>query len=342
MLLGLITAQLSGCTENVSPGETDISQTTTESEIDSVSTTVPETENTPSPYLENFRQILETDDFCAVAHLGYLDSSYYEIMSHVEDLGMLEEFPFLEIPKENYLPLAGGELYAVIPADADSAITAYTGVMGETDFTVKAGEKLAEFTGGEPVLLKCNVSEIMPNVVLEITANGVMHTYSPSLSGENGRLVETDGVYDFSPYDVLEAGIADGADYVFCGKWFTEEADRAGNLFVLCLNLMSDGRAEYAGGPPNSEYTDKYAGTWSYDMQKEMIRISLEEVRDIDSDEEPPSDRELYTLNCGFTWEMDDLYLKLTHTEGDEIFDGSWGGTFYFMNGFDYHNVPKG
>ena len=339
MLLGLITAQLSGCTENVSPGETDISQTTTESEIDSVSTTVPETENTPSPYLENFRQILETDDFCAVAHLGYLDGSYYEIMSHVEDLGMLEEFPFLEIPKENYLPLAGGELYAVIPADANAAITVYTGVMDETDFTVKAGEKLAEFTGGEPVLLKCNVSEIMPNVVLEITANGVMHTYSPSLSGENGQLVETGGVYDFSPYDALLAGIADGADYVFCGKWFAEEADSAGNPLTLLLNLMPDGGAEYACGPANSEYTDMYAGTWSYDAQKEMIRLSLEEVR---MDENTSSDRPLHTLNCGFTWEIDGSIFKLTHTEGDEILNGSWGGTFCFMNGFDFYNAPKG
>lgn len=342
MLLGLITAQLSRCTENVSPGETDISQTTTESEINSVSTTVPETENTPSPYLENFRQILETDDFCAVAHLGYLDGSYYEIMSHVEHLGMLEEFPFLEIPKENYLPLAGGELYAVIPADNDAAITVYTGVMDETDFTVKAGEKLAEFTGGEPVLLKCNVSEIMPNVVLEITANGVMHTYSPLLSGENGQLVETDGVYDFSPYDALLAGIADGADYVFCDKWLTTEPDRAGDPVVLCLNLLPDGTAEYACGPANSEFTAVYAGTWSLDMQTDVIRLSMEEVRIVDSDEESPLGRELHTLNCGFTWEMDGYYLKLTHTEGDEILNGSWGATFQFMNEYDFHNVPKG
>jgi len=326
MLLGLITAQLSGCTENVSPVETEISQTTTESEIDSVSTTVPETENTPSPYLENFREVLGDNDFCAVAHLGYLDGSYYEIMSHVEDLGMLEEFPFLEIPKENYLPLAGGELYAVIPADDDAAITVYTGVMDETDFTVKADKKLAEFTGGEPVLLKCNVSEIMPNVVFEITANGVMHTYSPSLSGENGQLVETAGVYDFSPYDVLLAGIADGADYVFCDKWLTTEPDRAGDPMVLCLNLMPDGTAEYACGPANSEFIDAFVGTWSLDVQSDVIRLLLGAGQ----------------LECEFSWELDGYYLKLTHLRGDELLEGSAGGTFRFMNEYDFHNIPKG
>jgi hypothetical protein len=32
----------------------------------------------------------------------------------------------------------------------------------------------------------------------------------------------------------------------------------------------------------------------------------------------------------------------LTHAEGDEILNGTWGGTFRFMNGFDFYNAPKG
>ena len=215
----------------------------------------------------------------------------------------------------------------------------YSAVLDEVNYTVKADKQLAEFTGGVPILLKCNVSEIMPNAVLEITAKGQKHTYSPSLSGENGKLVQTEGIYDFSPYDVLFAGIADGAEFVFCGKWLTSEPDRAGNPLTLLLNLMPDGGAEYACGPANSEYTDKYAGTWSYDTQKEMIRLSLEEVR---MDEDTSSDRPLHTLNCGFTWEIDGSVLQLTHTEGDEILDGSWGGTVRFMNGFDFYDAPKG
>ena len=138
---------------------------------------------------------------------------------------------------------------------------------------------------------------------------------------------------------MLLAGIADGAEYVFCGKWLTSEPDRAGNPLTLLLNLMPDGGAEYACGPANSEYTDKYAGTWSYDTQKEMIRLSLEEVR---MDEDTSSDRPLHTLNCGFTWEIDGSVFKLTHTEGDEILDGSWDGTFRFMNRFDFYDAPKG
>lgn len=332
ILLGLFLLSLAGCKEAIPPDGANI--------VDPIETTVPpETEQHTDSHLDNFREVLGAGDFCAVSHLGYLDGSYYEILSHVEDLDVLEAFPFLEIAKENYVSLEGGELYAIVPADADAAVTVYSAVLDETDYTVKADQKLAEFTGGIPILLKCNVSEIMPNVVLEITANGQKHIYSPMLSGENGQLVQTEGVYDFSPYDVLFAGIADGAEYVFCGKWLTSEPDRAGNPLTLLLNLMPDGGAEYACGPANSEYTDKYAGTWSYDTQKEMIRLLLEEVR---MDEDTSSDRPLHTLNCGFTWEIDGSVFKLTHTEGDEILDGSWGGTFRFMNGFDFYDAPKG
>lgn len=347
ILLGFVFVSLFGCMDSVPPNGTDteknteatVPQDTLDENISAETTVPPKTEQYADPYLAVFRDVIGENDFCAVSCLGYLDGSYYEIMSHIEDLGMLEEFPFLEIPKENYLPLEGGELYAVIPADADATVTVYTGVMDETDFTVKAERKLAEFIGGAPVLLKCNVSEIMPNVVLEITENGRKYTYSPSLSGENGKLVETEGVYDFSPYDVLLAGLSDGSDYVFCGKWLTNEPDMKGDLLTLLLDLMPGGGAEYACGPVNSEYTDMYVGTWSYDTQKEMIRLSLEEVL---MDGDTTSDRLPHTLNCGFTWEIDGSAFNLTHTEGDEILNGSWGGTFRFMNEFDFYNEPKG
>lgn len=335
ILLGLVLISLSGCMDSAPPDGTDTEQTTE-------TTTVPETEQPSDPHLDNFRGVLGENDFCAVSHMGYLDGSYDEILSHVEDLGVPESFPFVKIPKENYVSLEGGELYAVVPADPDAVVRVYSAVLDETDYTVKADQLLAEFTGGEPILLKCNVSEIMPNVVLQITADGKTHTYSPSLSGENGRLVKTEGVYDFSPYDVLFAGIADGAGYVFCDKWLTTEPNRAGDPVVMCLNFLPDGTAEYACGLANSEFSEMFSGTWSYDTEKDMIRLALKEIQIVDSDEPSAPDQELRQLNCAFTWDMDDIYFKLTHVEGDELLDGLWGGAFLFLNEYDFHNVPKG
>ena len=350
ILLGLALLSLFGCKDSTPPDGLDTEKTTettvpqdTSGEKDTTeTTTAPETEHPSDPHLDNFRGVLGENDFCAVSYLGYLDGSYYEILAHAENLGVLDSFPFVEIPKENYIALEGGELYAVVPADPDAAVSVYSAVIDETNFTVKADRKLAEFTGGVPILLKCNVSEIMPNVVLQIAADGKAHTYSPSLSGENGQLVETEGVYDFSPYDVLFADIADGAVFVFCDKWLTTEPNRAGDPVVMCLNLLPDGNAEYACGLANSEFSELFSGTWSYDTEKDMIRLALKEVQIVDSDEPSALDRELRQLNCAFTWDMDDIYFKLTHVEGDELLDGLWGGTFLFLNEYDFHNVPKG
>ncbi len=358
ILVGLVLVFLTGCGDLIPQGGADTetsSQTTTSpdnKDTTSQTTTSPDNKDTTSqtttsqdtgkhtdPHLDNFRGVLGANDFCAAAYLGYLDGSYYEILAHIEDLGVLEAFPFLEIPKENYIGMVGGELYVIVPADPDATVTVCSAVLDEADYTVTAGQQLAYFTGGAPILLKCNVSEIVPNVVLQITVDGKTTTYSPSLSGENGQLVQTEGVYDFSPYDVLfddtedEAGSAVG---VFCDKWLTTERNPAGDPVVMLLNLLPDGTAEYAYGIANSEFSEKYAGTWSYDAQKDMLRLVLEEVQ---NDENAGPVRK---LNCAFTWEIDDIYFKLTHVEGDELLDGLWGGTFLFLNGNDFDHAPKG
>lgn len=167
----------------------------------------------PDPALENFRAALGEDDFCAVSYLGYLDGGYADIAAHMDALGVKDAFPFLDIPETHFVGTDGGEIYAVIPDTPDGAITVYEAVLDEENYTFVMGDVLAEFTDGAPILLRCNVSEIMPNVILAITSDGETYTYSPSLSGENGQLVETFGMYDFSPYDVLFSGYPiDGAD----------------------------------------------------------------------------------------------------------------------------------
>ena len=346
MLVGLVLVFLTGCGDRMPQGGTDTDPssriTTSQDDKDTLSSQITisqDTDKHTDPHLDNFRDVLGTDDFCAAAYLGYLDGSYDEILAHIERLGVLEAFPFLEIPEENYIGVDGGELYAIVPADPDATVTVCAAVLDEANYTVTAGQELARFTGGVPVLLKCNVSEIVPNVVLQITVDGKTTTCSPGLSGENGQLVQTEGVYDFSPYDVLsddtedEAGSAVG---VFCNKWLTTERNPAGDPVVMCLHLLPDGTAEYACGIANSAFSEKFAGTWTYDAGKDMLRLALEAVRD---DENAGPVRE---LNCAFTWEIDDIYLKLTHVEGDELLDGLWGGMFLFLSEYDFNHAPKG
>lgn len=208
VLMWIFAAQLASCTGVTVPERTDTAEDTTASsekaEPEETTEHEPDTAaEDPAPTLTNFRGILGEDDFCAVAHLGYLDGSYYEIMAHIENLGIIEAFPFLEISKNNYVEEDGGELYAIIPADRDAVVRVYAAIIDETDYTVKPDIGIAEFEGGKPILLKCNVSEIVPNVVIEIVNGENKYSFTPSLSGENGHLVPIDGVYDFSSYDMI-------------------------------------------------------------------------------------------------------------------------------------------
>ena len=324
VLMWIFAAQLASCTGVTVPEQTDTAA------------------EDPAPTLTNFRGILGEDDFCAVAHLGYLDGSYYEIMAHIENLGIIEAFPFLEISKNNYVEEDGGELYAIIPADRDAVVRVYAAIIDETDYTVKPDIGIAEFEGGKPILLKCNVSEIVPNVVIEIVNGENMYSFSPSLSGENGHLVPIDGVYDFSPYDVLFKGICDRAEYVFCDTWYTSEPDRAGYDYVLRLEMLPDGQAYYGYGPMYSEYIASYAGAWEYDTQNDYIRFALEEIPIVYEGQEPAQGYEPGKLNTAFAWEMTFEGLELTHTDGDEIFEGSSGGTFVFQLEYDFYGQPDG
>jgi len=214
LILSLLLTPLTGCIETGNPKETERPPVTEPSESDVPSTELPETELpeteiTPGAELERFRDTMADGSFCGVAYLGYVDGSYSDIMTHIEGLGVLDEFPFLAVPEENYIGFAGGDLYVIVPADPMGKITVYSAVLDETDYTMKPDGLQAEFSSGEPILLKCNVSEIMPNQILEIEWEGESVLYSPMLSGENGRLVKTEGVYDFSPYDLLFAEFSD-------------------------------------------------------------------------------------------------------------------------------------
>ena len=214
LILSFLLTPLTGCIETGKPKETE-SPTVTEPLGNDVPSTelpeteLPETEVTPEAELERFRDTMADGSFCGVAYLGYVDGSYSEIMTHIEGLGVLDEFPFLAVCEENYIGIAGGDLYVIVPADSMGKITVYSALLDEMDYTMKPGEKLAEFSSGEPILLKCNVSEIMPNQILEIQWEGESVLYSPMLSGENGRHVKTEGVYDFSPYDLIFAEFKD-------------------------------------------------------------------------------------------------------------------------------------
>ena len=97
---------------------------------------------------------------------------------------------------ENFLlyETNGEELYFIVPIQKNVTMNIYSAVMEEADI-VK--DKLIASTN-KPFILKCNVSDIIPNIIIEIKQNNIVYEYSPSISLKDGSLYVNEHVMDIS------------------------------------------------------------------------------------------------------------------------------------------------
>ncbi len=186
------------------------------------------------------RQILLDENCVAgVMFLGYVDTDagdleqnrdYYQ--SVFEEQGYLESFPFLgEIPNSNFVQTEyGQELYCIIPQDDMATVSVNQWIVNEkNDFKGEAGEVLYRAENGSPILLKCNVSEIVPDAEIVIVDNkGNQLHWCPALSGMDGKIFvgSADGkLYDFTSYpgedsgEILDVFVGKVYDYYWSDKY---------------------------------------------------------------------------------------------------------------------------
>ena len=165
---------------------------------------VGETQNPEGEELKQLRDQMEKNgDLLAVAYLGYAELPYFmDVGVYLDANGFGERYPFLnEIPEERLVRQEGGELYAVVPADADTKLTVSDYVMDGDDYIPNVGEKLFEVTDGKPLFLIGNVSEIVPNLcIFAENSKGKVEEYTPCVSMMDGSLYTVEGVYDFTPW----------------------------------------------------------------------------------------------------------------------------------------------
>lgn len=268
-----------------------------------------------------------------VAYLGYNDGTLEEIKEYVGELGFVESYPFIEeISSDEFVENDSNELYLVVPASKDETVRVYDAIWNNEVFELEKANLLCEVTDGKPFLLLCNISEIVPNVIISTDSLD----YSPCLSGMDGTLVTEEEIYDFSPYEeVLEYfGIANGADSIFCGSWFAEEYDAEGELMSMYLNLNPDESAEYVYGIGNGEIIQQFEGTWSVDADTDMIVLDL-------FGGSPDEDAVPFEMISTFKWDMDyredGTYLILEHEEGDALLLGLVGATTEFADNTEYY-----
>jgi len=282
-------------------------------------------------------KISDSGSQLGVAYLGY-DETAFDVQSYLDDLGIYELYPFAEDIDEDYIFSTDcNELYLIVPADTETDVRIYEAVLNEETFDLEKGELLGESVGGSPFLLFCNISEIMPNVILSTD----YFDYSPCTSGMDGSLVTAEGIYDITPYANIneyfdiQIGAFDGADPIYCGSWFCEAEDGDGELMVMYLDLFTDGSAEYVYGIGNSEPIEWFSGEWIYNSENDTILLDMFGGPPNDDPESDALYTDPYDAQMEFSWDMDysddNTYLVLTHEDGLPLLYGTDGDTFEFI-----------
>ena len=137
-----------------------------------------------------------------VAFIGYVDSESAEIdlRTYYASSKTGKEYPSLS--RASLYMAEGQELYAIIPPNDKGTIIVYPSMITEDgEYADDKSNPLCIGKPGEPLLLRCNLSEIYSNVLIAVTDGGGALDFRPSLSMENGHLQEIAGVYDFSIYE---------------------------------------------------------------------------------------------------------------------------------------------
>ena len=148
------------------------------------------------------KKIAQSGSAVAVAFIGYVDSesSEADLRAYVAGSETGKEYPSL-----SSAPLymaEGQELYAIMPPNDKGTIIVYPSMITEDgEYADDKSNPLHVGEPGEPLLLRCNLSEIYSNVLIAATDGGGAMDFRPSLSMENGHLQKIAGVYDFSTYE---------------------------------------------------------------------------------------------------------------------------------------------
>ena len=139
----------------------------------------------------------ETNDLCAVVFLGY--GSDFSSFSQTENFeANCKRFPSLEKMSEFAVETEGDEVFYIIPryADATIAVHQYNFDIEKERETI--GKKF--YQGGfEPILLRCNFSDLHPNTLVTVTGNGENVEFNPRNNGSSEK-----GVQYIESQDIVE------------------------------------------------------------------------------------------------------------------------------------------
>lgn len=148
--------------------------------------------------------ITAAEQLCGVAYLGYMDGTFEEVISYLQQQEYYEELSFLkDISLDRYAANDGGELYCIIPENREVSI-AVRALSYTEELEKIAGRQLISISDGTPILIKGNISEIIPNLLIEAKKDGDSEIFSPFRSQKDGKMDNPyNSFFDFTPYDLM-------------------------------------------------------------------------------------------------------------------------------------------
>ena len=204
----------------------------------------------------------------------YLGGSY-EITTDVQkvldsqtDLRELWGFVY-DIPEDHWVisPEGGCDLYCIFPQEAQDTLTVYEhNWTDDPENPLVRGEELYCGQDGQPILLLCNPSDIVPNTEIELSGkSGSALIWNPGLSGENGHVVEAEGVCDFTIYPEGDDWETTTSPWSLEGNWLETARDTDEGYFetdpadadAMCF-LPVDGETEGDQLPLTASYITPY------------------------------------------------------------------------------------
>lgn len=290
---------------------------------DNTDKTDPESDSHMSAIQEKLRQ---DKALCAVAFVGYCGGTFEEIQEGFVTDGITNALPIVaEIEEEKLICCEGSELYLVVPR-ADVGITVLEQVFDQNTEELTYGETLYNQTEVAPLLLRGNISDIFPNLILRIEGQGgETLEYCPSLSLRDGMLnVDSSLICDMTPYEIL--GIYNGPDFggedLSMGRWFAEVPSSEGETMILELVLGYNGVASYGYGPENTELYEFFEGEWWQNEEGNLcLSLSGGPVGDPESQ---------YDFYGEFQPDYMEHSLELTHVDGYSLLYGMEGEPINF------------
>lgn len=156
--------------------------------------------------LSQLRNTVEAEDCkVGVAFIGYLNEHLTkgEILDFVKESACGKKYDFLcETSAQNIVDAYGYELFAIVPKSEKGTVTIYEAEITEDgEYRDLRDRVLYKGKPGEPVILKCNISEVYSNVLVVSVENNEITEFRPILSMRDGRFASAQGCYDFSVYD---------------------------------------------------------------------------------------------------------------------------------------------